>query len=245
MSYEVALQDLHKGPVELKLRVVGVALVDPRRIEPPFHPEQQRRQEVALQLDAAGIRGPLRLLGQGVDERLQPWNVRGRNRDLVEQAAAGQPRGVRDRITAEQLFAEPQHGTAEITGALEHMHLTSPDQRDLVRFNERNLSVDEVLRCALARPDQLVVVVAVRTGRPALVVRVKGSVVEKQNLQRGAGLRQAIEDDFAEPTFLLSGKPFESGPLSGDGVRAAVAEGSSERRANREEPLPGTVDRAR
>jgi hypothetical protein len=30
---------------------------------------------------------------------------------------------------------------------------------------------------------------------------VKGDVVEKQNLQRGAGLRRAIEDDFAERRF--------------------------------------------
>ena len=89
------------------------------------------------------------------------------------------------------------------------------------------------------------VVVAVRTGRPALVVRVKGDVVEKQNLQRGAGLPQAIEDDFAERRFCCLGSHVESEPLSGDGVRADVAEGSSERRANREEPLPETVDRAR
>ena len=189
----------------------------------------------------------MRLLGQGVDERLQPLNVRGRNRDLVEQAAAGRPRGVldRDRITVQQLLAEPQHGTAETTGALEHMHLTSPDQRDLVRHDERDFSIHEVLGCALARPDQLVVVVAVRTGRPALVVRVKGEVVEKQNLQRGACLRQAIEDDFAERRLCGLGSPFESEPLNADGVRADVAEGSSKRRANREEPLPGTVDRAR
>ena len=38
---------------------------------------------------------------------------------------------------------------------------------------------------------------------------------------------------------------FESEPLSGDGVQADFAEGSSERRANREEPLPETVYRAR
>ena len=50
---------------------------------------------------------------------------------------------------------------------------------------------------------------------------------------------------FAERRFCCLGSHFESEPLSGDGVRAAVAEGSSERRANREEPLPGTVDRAR
>jgi hypothetical protein len=72
-----------------------------------------------------------------------------------------------------------------------------------------------------------------------------GDVVEKQNLQRGAGLRQAIEDDFAERRFCCLGSHFESEPLNGDGVRADVAEGSSKRRANREEPLPGTVDRAR
>src|SRR6266550_871049 len=67
--------------------------------------------------------------------------------------------------------------------------------------------------CPLARPNQLVVVVAVRTGRPALVVRVKGDVVEKQNLQRGAGLRQAIDDDFAERRFCCLGSDFESEPL--------------------------------
>jgi hypothetical protein len=147
--------------------------------------------------------------------------------------------------TAADRLAEPQHGTAETTGALEHMHLTSPDQRDLVRHNERKLSINEVLRFALARPDQLVVVVAVRTGWPALAVGVKGDGVEKQNLQRGAGLRQAIEDDFAEQRFCGPEGHYESEPLSAEGVRADVAEGSSGRRANREEPLPGIVGRAR
>jgi hypothetical protein len=90
------------------------------------------------------------------------------------------------------------------------MHLTSPDQHDLVRFSERNLSVDEVLGCAFARPDQLVVVVAVRTERPAPIVRVKGDLVEKQNLQRGASLRQAIEGDFASRRLCWLGSHFES-----------------------------------
>ncbi len=117
---------------------------------------------------------------------------------------------------------------------------------DRVASNHRSThSSNVMLRDTLARPDQLVVVVVMLTERPALVVRVKGDVVEKQNLQRGAGLRQAIEGDFAGRRFCSLGSRWSPGALSGDGARADVAEGSSERRANRAEPLSGTVDRVR
>jgi hypothetical protein len=68
MPCEVALQDLHESPVQPEFRVIGVAPLRLRRLEPALHPQQEHREQVALHIDAARVCGLARLPREGSDD---------------------------------------------------------------------------------------------------------------------------------------------------------------------------------
>src|SRR5207248_11579813 len=94
MPREVALKDLDESPVQPKLGVIGVTPVRLRRLEPPLEPQQEHREQVALQIHAARVCWPPCLFRQGSDDRLYAWNVLCRTRHLVGDADARHPGSV-------------------------------------------------------------------------------------------------------------------------------------------------------
>jgi len=79
------------------------------------------------------------------------------------------------------------------------VHLAPPDHRHRSRLDPRDLAVDQVMASACAGPDQFVVVVPVRAPRSALTLGSERRVLELHDLQRRAGVAEAIDIDVALP----------------------------------------------
>jgi hypothetical protein len=137
MARVVALQHVAEAAVQLQTRVVRMALLGPRRFVPALHPQQQRREEVALEVDAARVRRPARLGGQQLDRRFEATDLAGGRPHRLHRAAADQPRrvGGAGRVAVQQLVAEAHDRAVQAARALEHVHLSPADQRDRVRLD--------------------------------------------------------------------------------------------------------------
>src|SRR6185312_11387705 len=100
-------------------------------------------------------------------------------------------------VSVKKLLAKPHESAVQATGALEDVHLPTADQGDGVRLDERDLTIDQMLAGSTPRPDELVIVVAMRATRPTVGVRSETRIREQHHLQREARLGQPINGDLA------------------------------------------------
>jgi hypothetical protein len=91
----------------------------------------------------------------------------------------------------QQLLAKAHDRARQPAGALQHMDLAANDERHRARAHGRRLPVDQVLAASAARPEQLVVVVAMGLARTA-GGRAERRVVQLDDLDRGGAVRQAV-----------------------------------------------------
>ena len=153
---EVALEHRDEAPVE-RLALVG-ALVG-GVVVPAFDPQQQRREQVALEIDGARVRRSRELRRERDDRALEGVGVARRHVDGQRAATADQPgrRGLE-----EQLAAEAHDRAAQPARLLEDVDLPAADHGHGQRPHGGALAVDQVRAGPGPRPQQLVVVVAMR-----------------------------------------------------------------------------------
>ena len=160
---EVLLQQAGEAAVELDLGVVVGAALGAARVVPALDPQQDRRQQVALEVGAVLVGRPRELGAERVDQRVEPVLLAVRHDDRAAAAAGQQPgrRAAAGAGLGEALVGEAHDGAVEVLALLEHVDLAAADHGDGAGADRHVGAVDRVLPAAAADPDQLVVVVAV------------------------------------------------------------------------------------
>jgi hypothetical protein len=164
VAAEVGLEALGEALVDVDLGVVGVTALGARVLVPALDPQEQDRQQMALQLGAAGVRRAPGLGLERGDDRLEAARLALGHLDR-EPAAPGEHPARRRALggAAEQrLVAEAHRHGGHVLGAREGRDLAAADERQAARADDERPAVEEVLAPAGAQPQQLVVVVAVR-----------------------------------------------------------------------------------
>ena len=110
------------------------------------------------------------------------------------QAGVGATRGV----LVQQLVPEADRRADEVVGAFEDVHLAAADHGDRARHDRHCAVVEHVLPDARARPDELVVVVAVGLA-DGVAVAADVEHVEQHHLHGVVPVREAIDSDAAAP----------------------------------------------
>ena len=194
VAREVLLEPAREAAVELHLGVVGRAALGARGVVPALDPEQDRREQVALDLGAVLVGRALELGVEGVDQRVEARRLGRRDRHRAAALARQQPfRRAAPRAALHQpLLAEAHDRAVQVLAALEHVHLAAADHRHRQRPHGHGRAVDRMLPAARADPDQLVVVVPVRLAlrRPA-----EARSLEPHDLDRAAV--EAVEGEAA------------------------------------------------
>ncbi len=153
-----------------------------RRVIPALHPKKQRRQEIALQIDAARVGWAARLRAEGLDRGVQPSDVAGRPRPFSRHGCPVASRGSRARPRRHAAFITETHNHAvQTAGALGHTHLATADQRDGVRLDDGDLAVEGGDDLGRMWSRWLVVVVAMRPARPATRVGPETRILEQHD----------------------------------------------------------------
>src|SRR4051794_35556063 len=193
---EVVLEALGEAAVELDLGVVGVAALGPRVLVPAFDPQEQDREQVALELGAAGVWRARRLGLERRDDRLEAPDLALRDLDRLAAAAGEHPAGRRAlrRAAEERLVAEAHRRADDVLRLREDVHLAAADERQRARADGERPAVEQVLAVARAQPEQLVVVVAVRR---ADVAGGETHAVEPRDLDGVARVGQAVDGERA------------------------------------------------
>jgi hypothetical protein len=193
VAREVLLEPAREAPVQLDLGIVGLAPLGARRVVPALDPQQDRREQVALDVGAVLVGRALELGVEGVDERVEPRRLAGRDDHRAPALAGQQPfrRAAARAAVHEALLAEADDRAVQVLAGLEDVDLAAADHGDRVRPHGERAAVEPVLPAALADPDQLVVVVAVGLAR--------GLAAEARRLQAHDLHRPALEAVEGEP----------------------------------------------
>ena len=149
---------------------------------------------MALQVGAARVERAGALGGERRDRRLErAWWLSGTVTFQPPQPAnsqAGSARAIGPLV--QELVAEAHGGAVEPVGALEDVHLAAPDDGDRAGDDGHAAVVEQVLAGARARPDQLVVVVAVRLADD-VAVAADVETVEQHDLDGVVAVREAVD----------------------------------------------------
>ena len=159
----VGLEQAGEAPVQLDLGVVGVAALGARRVVPALDPQQDRGQQVALELGAVRVGRPRgSAASASIAASSRACSPRGTTTVRPPRPASSQPGCAARPGSASS--SSPKRTTAPSSASPSSNTCTWPRPISVTvpgRTGTRR-AVDRVLPAAVADPDQLVVVVAVR-----------------------------------------------------------------------------------
>jgi hypothetical protein len=122
----VALEQLGEAPVQLDLGVVRLAALEAGRVVPALDPQDQHRDQVALQLGRLAVPRAAQLPFERPDNGLQAVLLSGGHHHRAPPAAGQQParRGALGRAE-QQLVAEAHQRAVRALSLLEDVHLAA------------------------------------------------------------------------------------------------------------------------
>jgi hypothetical protein len=119
------------------------------------------------------------------------------------ETIVGPCRGIR----VQQLVADADDCSVHAAGTLEDVHLPAADDGEGPGLDDGRVAVDQLPAGAGTGPDQLVVVVAVRTPGPSRRRRSEACAVEQHDLQGGILAGQPIDREVVRALLLPAHAP--------------------------------------